>query len=59
MYYINLISSVFDHVEVAETKIDAVAARNAPGVLHGVKDALGVRFLTRNRRVSGFTMPML
>ena len=30
--------SVFYHMEVAETKIDAAAAKNAPGVPQGVQD---------------------
>ena len=30
----------FDHMEVAETKIDAAASKNAPGVPRGVQDRL-------------------
>ena len=43
---------------MAETKIDAAAAKNARGVLHGFKGRPWGPNLTRNRRVSGFTMPM-
>ena len=32
----------FEHVEVAETKIDAAAAINAQGSLGGSRNALGV-----------------
>ena len=39
MYALSILNCPFiDHVEVAETKIDAAAAKNAPGVSHGVKE---------------------
>jgi hypothetical protein len=41
-----------DHVEVAETKIDAAAAKNVTGVPHGVKERPWGPFF--DQKLSGF-----
>ena len=39
MYALSILNCPFiDHVEVTETEIDAAAAKNVPGVPHGIKE---------------------